>query len=151
MLNPIFNIHIPCWCPTHLEQEWAEYTHHSVTTLGVMGCCGMPYILAKPKSAANDGNNPHKHSSTMSEVYHVRSLVRALTVQKDNMVGQMLECIPEPHQRSSGGGYSDGGNSPIFTRPLSVISRLDTFKSLIKRLERIMAQPPDWFNPPSLQ
>lgn len=77
----------------------------------------------------------------------LKDIMLSCSVQQDNMVGQMLECISVQRQHSSG-GYSDGGNSPIFTRPLSVISRLDTFKSLIKRLERIMAQPPDWFNPP---
>lgn len=44
------------------------------------------------------------------------------------------------------GGYGNSDDSPIFTQPLSVISRLDTFRSLVRRLKRIMkrsgAPPP---------
>lgn len=39
--------------------------------------------------------------------------------------------------------YVNSDDSPIFTQPLSVISRLDTFRSLITRLKRIMKQRPE--------
>lgn len=45
---------------------WARETHHSVTTRGVMGCCGMPYIRASPKSAAAQTHPDNHYTSDNS-------------------------------------------------------------------------------------